>query len=186
MAAPLPTPRTLEDTSTLARARTGDLDAFSDLVRAHERAVYGVAFHIVRDAAAAEEIAQDAFVRLHAHLEEMDGPAHVLYWLRQVTARRAIDYARSRRRHDLGEPLPDDVAVERPTPDLLLRRTLRRLVAALPPRARAVVVLRFHADLDPHEIADTLDMPLNTVKSHLRRSLQLLRARACGLRKVIT
>jgi RNA polymerase sigma-70 factor, ECF subfamily len=54
---------------------------------------------------------------------------------------------------------------------------VQQLVATLPPRARMVVVLRFQEDLDPSEIADTLQMPVNTVKSHLRRSLAVLRAR---------
>jgi RNA polymerase sigma-70 factor (ECF subfamily) len=49
------------------------------------------------------------------------------------------------------------------------------LISQLPPAPRAVVLLRYQEDLDPTEIAETLDMPLNTVKSHLRRSLEVLR-----------
>jgi RNA polymerase sigma-70 factor, ECF subfamily len=52
---------------------------------------------------------------------------------------------------------------------------LRRIVATLPERPRLVVTLRYQEDLDPAEIAEILDMPLNTVKSHLRRSLAILR-----------
>jgi RNA polymerase sigma-70 factor (ECF subfamily) len=54
------------------------------------------------------------------------------------------------------------------------------LIAELQPAARAVVVLRYQEDLDPTDIASTLDMPINTVKSHLKRSLTLLRARVQG------
>jgi RNA polymerase sigma-70 factor (ECF subfamily) len=53
--------------------------------------------------------------------------------------------------------------------------TLQRLVAALPDKPRLVVTLRYQEDLEPAEIARVLDMPVNTVKSHLRRSLTLLR-----------
>jgi RNA polymerase sigma-70 factor (ECF subfamily) len=59
--------------------------------------------------------------------------------------------------------------------DPLLQGQLRRLIAALPTSARAVMLLRYQEDLDPVEIARTLDMPVNTVKSHLKRSLATLR-----------
>jgi RNA polymerase sigma-70 factor (ECF subfamily) len=59
--------------------------------------------------------------------------------------------------------------------DFMLRDALRRLVATLPEKARLVVTLRYQEDLDPTEIARVLEMPLNTVKSHLRRSLAILR-----------
>jgi RNA polymerase sigma-70 factor (ECF subfamily) len=57
----------------------------------------------------------------------------------------------------------------------MLQETLRRLVASLPEAPRMVMVLRYQEDLDPLEIAETLSMPLGTVKSHLQRSLALLR-----------
>jgi RNA polymerase sigma-70 factor (ECF subfamily) len=60
-------------------------------------------------------------------------------------------------------------------PDSMMRDTLRRIVATLPEKPRLVVQLRYQEDLDPTEIAEILDMPLNTVKSHLRRSLAILR-----------
>ena len=59
--------------------------------------------------------------------------------------------------------------------DPMLEETLRRLVASLPEAPRMVMVLRYQEDLDPSEIAETLSMPLGTVKSHLQRSLALLR-----------
>jgi RNA polymerase sigma-70 factor (ECF subfamily) len=65
--------------------------------------------------------------------------------------------------------------------DPFITRRLRDLVASLPAAPRAVVTLRFQDDLDLSEIAAVLDMPLNTVKSHLRRSLALLRGRAQAL-----
>ena len=69
-----------------------------------------------------------------------------------------------------------EVPVEDASGDPLLHRTLRALLLRLPEVPRAVLVLRFQEDLDPLDIAATLDLPLNTVKSHLRRSLEWLRA----------
>jgi RNA polymerase sigma-70 factor, ECF subfamily len=59
--------------------------------------------------------------------------------------------------------------------DPLLQRHLWRLLSNLSPPARAVLLLRYQEDLDPIDIARTLDMPINTVKSHLKRSLEILR-----------
>jgi RNA polymerase sigma-70 factor, ECF subfamily len=61
-----------------------------------------------------------------------------------------------------------------------LERHLRELIADLSPPARAVLLLRYQEDLDPIDIARTLDMPINTVKSHLKRSLDVLRQRTPG------
>ena len=61
--------------------------------------------------------------------------------------------------------------------DPLLRDQLRRLVESLPEKARAVVLLRYQEDMDPSEIAEMLEMPISTVKSHLHRSLTLMRGR---------
>ena len=62
----------------------------------------------------------------------------------------------------------------------MIGRTLDRCVATLPEAARAIVILRYQEDLEPTEIADLLGMPINTVKSHLRRSLQWLRDQCAG------
>ncbi len=126
----------------------------------------------------AEDLAQEVFLRLHRSVREVQSDAHLLAWLRQVTTRLAIDRLRRQSRHAT-VPLEGDpgVAQEPAGDDPLLERRLRALIAQLPAPARAVVVLRYQEDLDPLEIAETLAMPLNTVKSHLRRSLESLRDR---------
>lgn len=167
----------------LARARGGDLDAFADLVRHHQRLVFGIACRMLDDRAAAEDLAQDVFVQLHRHLATIESDAHLGSWLRRVVTHRAIDAVRERKRRPV-TPI-DAVAEPTSTPaerDPLLVQSLRQQVASLPAAARAVVVLRYQRELGPVEIAETLDMPLNTVKSHLKRSLAVLRARCARLR----
>jgi RNA polymerase sigma-70 factor (ECF subfamily) len=74
---------------------------------------------------------------------------------------------------DTGD-LPE-LAIDATPGDPLLSRQLRQLVASLPAAPRAVIVLRYQEDMTPEEIAEALSMPVATVKSHLRRTLQLLR-----------
>lgn len=160
---------------TLTRARQGEQAAFAALVREHQAMVFSVARNFLRDRNIAEEVAQDVFLHLYRHLAVIESPEHLKYWLRKVTGHRCIDYARRNRMQtveweDVGEP-----AAPVKSADLLLAQTLKRFVATLPEMPRLIVTLRYQEDMDPTEIAHVLEMPLNTVKSHLRRSLAMLR-----------
>lgn len=168
-------PGTIEE--LLTRALAGETAAFGMLVRAHQRSVYSLALRMLSDHYEAEDLAQEVFLGLHRNLSSVESAAHLAFWLRKVTLNRAIDRLRRRscRELPLEEALsmPSDVADRDP---LLLRR-LRALLAQLPPAPRAVVLLRFQEDLSPNEIARILNMSVNTVKSHLKRSLATLRER---------
>jgi RNA polymerase sigma-70 factor, ECF subfamily len=178
-------PAASEEDVRFERARDGDVDAFGTIVRQHQRMVFSLALHMVRDRGVAEELAQDTFLQLYRHLDRIESAAHLLFWLRRTVTHRAIDHARKvRGRLEMSVEDAPPLTVVRKDRDPWLDRALRQLVAGLPPRSRAIVTLRYQEDLDPMEIARTLDVPINTVKSHLRRSLAVLRARAARLREV--
>jgi RNA polymerase sigma-70 factor, ECF subfamily len=166
----------------LARAIAGDRAAFATLVREHQRAVYSLALRMLSDRFQAEDLAQEVFLQLYRHLSSLESQAHLAFWLRRVTIHRAIDRLR---REPPGTSVAlveaDSLASETAETDPLLERRLRGLLRELPPAARAVVLLKFQEDLDPTEIARTLKMSVNTVKSHLRRSLALLRERLAAV-----
>lgn len=149
---------------------------FEELVREHRAMVFSLAYHFLHDRGVAEEIAQEVFLSLHRNLARVESPTHALFWLRQSTMRRAIDEARRRRRRPQValDAVPEPRTGGAPG-DPLLGEVLRRLIASLPEAPRMAMVLRYQEDLDPPEIAKVLDMPLATVKSHLHRSLALLR-----------
>jgi RNA polymerase sigma-70 factor (ECF subfamily) len=149
---------------------------FAELVREHQAMVHGIAWHFLRDRAAAEEVAQEVFLGLHRNLGGIQSPAHAAFWLRKVAAQRALDEGRRRnRRPQLALDAVAEPAVPPAPGDPMLGELLRRLVASLPEAPRMVMILRFQEDLEPAEIAEALEMPLATVKSHLHRSLALLR-----------
>ena len=162
----------------LTQALAGERAAFTALVRQHQRAVYSLALRMLADRHAAEDLAQEVFLQLYRKLSAVSSEAHLAFWLRKVTMHRAIDRLRRAPRLESAEPQELAAAASETEPaDPLLERRLRTLVQELPAAARAVVLLRYQQDLDPVEIARTLRMPLNTVKSHLRRSLAQLRVR---------
>ncbi len=165
----------------LTRARAGEGAAFAALVRQYQRTVYSIALRMLSDRHRAEDLAQEVFLQLYRSLDSIDSDSHLTFWLRKVVVNRAIDRIRQESRHE-SEPLAEAAAVagEGGDDDPLLQRRMAELVAQLPPAARAVVVLRYQEDLDPVDIARTLDMSINTVKSHLKRSLTSLRAHVQG------
>jgi len=164
--------------NTLSRAAQGDQQAFAEIVRAHQSMVYGIAVHVLRDRDLAEEIAQEVFLELYRNLGSIRSTEHLTFWLRKVASNRCVDQTRRRAiRPQVGLDDAPEPSVDEPSADPMLSETLRRCVGALPETARMVVVLRYQEDLDPTDIAAMLDMPVNTVKSHLQRSLALLRAK---------
>lgn len=167
---------------SLSRARAGEPAAFAALVRRNQRLVFSLALRMLSDRHKAEDLAQEVFLQLHRKLEVIESATHLEFWLRKVTAHRAIDQLRQEPRHQIVD-LEESAALtgEAGDEDLLLQRRLGELVEQLPPAPRAVILLRYQEDLDPLEIARTLDMPINTVKSHLKRSLAILRSRVLGM-----
>jgi RNA polymerase sigma-70 factor, ECF subfamily len=149
---------------------------FGELMREHRKMVFSVAYHFLHDRDLAEEIAQDVFLSLHRNLAGLQSAAHAGFWLRKVAVQRSIDAVRKRTRRpqvaleDVAEP-----AARVASGDPMLSEMLRRLVATLPEAPRMAMVLRYQEDLDPAEISELMGIPVGTVKSHLQRSLALLR-----------
>ncbi len=139
--------------------------------------VFSIAYHILNDRGAAEDVAQEVFLQLYDKFESLESPEHVQYWLRRTTAHRAIDHGRRTNHHrqyvnldDVPEPSVQAVAT-----DPMLEKRLRSVIASLPENARMIVVLRYQEDLGPEEISRVLGIPINTVKSQLHRALAMLR-----------
>jgi RNA polymerase sigma-70 factor, ECF subfamily len=163
-------------TEMLRQAQTGDHDAFAALIEEHEAMVFSIARGFFNDRTRAEEIAQDVFLQLFRSLGEIESPAHLIFWLRQVTLRRCIDQSR---RAKLRAVVPLDDAGPLTTGsevrDPLFDRRVRQSIAGLPELQRVILTLRYQEDLDPSEICRVVGKPVNTVKSILHRALQSLR-----------
>lgn len=151
---------------------------FNRVVAENQSLVFSLALRFLRDRPGAEELAQEVFLQLFRQIDRIENLAHATWWLRRAICHRCIDEARKRRlRPRVGLEAVREPPAESRDSDPFLNERLRRLVATLPANARMVVLLRYQEDLDPTEIAETLNMPLSTVKSHLHRSLAVLRAK---------
>lgn len=159
-----------------------DREAFAEIVDRHKAMVFSLAYNFFRNRNVAEDIAQDAYLELFRNLHKIESDLHLSFWLRQTVTRKCIDWSRrlKHRRHRSMDDAPEP-SVEFDPPDPMLSEELYRMVAALPEKTRLVLVLRFQEDLKLSEIADTLDMPVNTVKTILRRGLARLRPKVAHL-----
>ena len=166
----------------LVDAALRDPEAFGGIIDRHKAMVFSLVFHFFQSRGLAEDIAQDVYLELHKNLDRIVSDVHLSFWLRQATTRKCIDYSR-RLKHRRYRPLED---VEEPgaapvVRDPLLAETLWTKVGALPDKMRMVIILRFQEDLKLSEISETLDMPVNTVKTTLRRGLARLRENSQAL-----
>jgi RNA polymerase sigma-70 factor (ECF subfamily) len=177
---------TAEEAEWVERAQGGDTEAFRRLIERHQDRAYGLAFRILGTASDAEEAAQDAFVRVWRALPEFRGEARFGTWLHRIVVRCACDLAaRLRRRSSKEESL--DALMERygiepscagagASPAEGQTRRLERVLEGLTDAQRVAVTLYYYEDRSVEEVGRVLELPANTVKTHLHRARAALRA----------
>lgn len=174
----------MEDTEAdlVAKARSGNLFAFEEIVRRHERRVYAVAYRIVRRHDVADDVVQEAFLRAYRSLDRFDTARPFGPWIARIAANLALSHMRSPVARE--EELPEgygEAATKSPSPlegvlDAEAQQVLEEAVEALSPEQRAVFVLRVNEELSYREIAEALDLSVGTVMSRLSRARERLRA----------
>ena len=161
--------------------RAGE-NEFRRLVDEHKSMVFSIALRILGERGAAEEAAQDVFLKLHSSLKSLESADHVTFWLRRVAIHRATDYLRRRaHRPESGAEEWQEDRHAAPETSLSARGIETRLEAmllSLPEALRAPAVLRYQEGMEPEEIAQVLGQPVATVKSNLQRGVELLRRKS--------
>jgi len=171
------------DPHLVDRLRRGDPRAFEELVIAYQHRVFGVALRMLRNRSEAEEIAQEVFLRVHGAVEDFRGEAKLSTWLYAITSRLCLSrLAAGERRvaregHATLERLTADVDPAAQLERGELEAALQRAITELPEERRIVVVLRDLEGLPYDEIAEVLDLPVNTVRSRLHRARLDLKAK---------
>jgi RNA polymerase sigma-70 factor (ECF subfamily) len=153
-------------------AQAGSASDFEALFRDHWPRAYRAAYLVVHDRAAAEDIAQEAFVSAVRALDRFDRSRPFGPWLHRIVVNRAIDWARARSlRREVGDERLAEAPAAADRPTAALSGGLVDALAALPAEQRAVIVLRHLLGYSPGQIAAILELPRGTVNSRLRRGL---------------
>ena len=166
------TGRSLHDLELAALASSGDRRAFGELVRRHNAAVRGVLMRMGADPATADDVAQDAFITAFSRMSEFRGEGAFAGWIKRIAARRYLKQVRRLRPEPDSEG--DGWGGEGETAS---RMDLDQALAGLPVAERICVTLCYGAGFSHAEAAAALEMPLGTVKSHVKRGLDRLRVR---------
>jgi RNA polymerase sigma-70 factor (ECF subfamily) len=182
----------VSDSELLERARQGHADAFSTLVRRHDRYLYRMARSILRDEQEAEDVVQETYLKALPKIVDFRGEASLRTWLTRIALNEALQRKRRQRLHvDLGEV---DMARERVRSQIQLspltqatpeseaarnqiRHVLEGAIDDLPPAFRTVLVLRDVEDASVEETAKVLGIKAETVRTRLHRARNMLRER---------
>ena len=175
-----------EDAGLIRAAQGGDPAAFTEIVRRYQRAVYRLSYGLTRNAADADDLAQETFVRAYQALGRFRQGEPLYPWLSRIAVNLTYSLFRRRRRRPETsiEPLveagqqwaaADDPAAE--AADRERAEHLRQAFAGLSPEHQAILVLRVVQDLTYEEIAQALEIPLGTVMSRLSRARAELKVR---------
>jgi len=182
-----------EEAALIAQAQQGDQDAFAVLVRTHQRQIFALALRMLRDNEAAYEATQEVFLAAWQGLGGFRGKARFATWLYRITYHHCLRVAEAQKRElALRAELRAEVARAWRTDQVVsarhaseaehaMRETVRDQLESLPPKYRLALTLRHLQDLSYEEMAQVMQTPIGTVKTHLFRARALLRERLQGL-----
>lgn len=177
-------PRALEgDMEMVKRLKGGDPEALAEIYGRYGRVAYSLVLHVVRDAAIAEDVVQETFLRVWDRAWSFDAERGALVaWLLSVARSRAIDYLRSASGRERNAVAWEDgdhpslyIYTEREILASDMARAVRAALLRLAPQQREVIELAYFAGLTQTEMAERLGQPLGTVKTRMRTALKNLR-----------
>ncbi|MBD3917908.1 sigma-70 family RNA polymerase sigma factor [Paenibacillus sp. PR3] len=166
--------------SLIRAAQSGDRDALITLLREIETHVYRTAYYILNNEQDAMDAAQEALIRIYTKINSYEEKAQFKTWIQRIVTNICIDKFRRNKptvsveEHDL--VFHEKSNVEDEVLSTFTAQDIRQAIEMLPSHHRAVVVLRYLQDFSYNEIADSLNLPLNTVKSYLFRARQQLQS----------
>lgn len=184
-----------DDSILIARSQKGDRQAFDDLIRKHEKRAYQYAFRLTSNPEEAGDVVADAFVRVFSALHNFKGQSAFTTWLYRILTNCFLDMRKREKSRpttsleaalvtdegDLERQVEDDSATPHQEAEKSEReRAVEKAVALLPEYQRAMITMYHVENLSYEEIAESLDLPIGTVKSRLNRARLSLRELLVG------
>jgi RNA polymerase sigma-70 factor (ECF subfamily) len=170
-----------DERALIERCRTGDDTAFGELVDRYKNLVYGLVYRLTPDRSLADDLAQEVFLKVHRGLPYFRGEARLSTWIyrivqnvcSQTRARRAPEISSVRPHGD--RPRREPAGADRAAQDLELRDRLEKAIAQLPDGYRMLIAAHYLQGVQYEALAESLNMPIGTVKTNLYRAKRRLR-----------
>jgi RNA polymerase sigma-70 factor (ECF subfamily) len=183
-------PESIDDRGLVARAKAGHMDAFEELIRRHQRAIYGLCHRLTGAHQTADDLSQEAFIKAYFGLPRFMDGMEFYPWIRRIALNGCLNHLKKRNRErawneEEHSSRPDAFrAPDEPPQDTIERseteRKFQEVFSALPPDQKMIFTLRVHENQSYRDIAHTLDIPEGTVMSRLNRARNKLRRSMAG------
>lgn len=166
------------DNNVIQKAQQGDIGSFKTIYNYYAGLVYRVVWGVLKNEHDAQEVMQDVFLKVHEQLEHFRFDASLKTWICRIAMNHAINYHKKHIRYQkYVDQFEQEEKVTRTQPDHHAeqedkQRMLNKVFDLLAPKERQCIVLRNSENMSYDEIATTLDMNINTVRTHLRRARQ--------------
>jgi len=177
-----------DEKALIRRLQSGETSAFRELVENHQRALFNLAYDLLGNAPDAEDISQEAFIKVHRSIGDFRGEAQLGSWMYRIVVNLCLNRRRKKALSEMelrgsfeeselhaATPTADHAAdPEKTTAAEIMRQHLRRALERLSPQQKTIFVLRHDEDLPLAEIGKMLKISEGTVKSQLFRALRKL------------
>jgi RNA polymerase sigma-70 factor (ECF subfamily) len=169
----------IDEQALVDRCRSGDDAAFGELIDHYKDLVYGLIYRMTPDRSAVDDLAQDVFLKVHRGLPYFRGEARLSTWIFRIV-QNVCSQARGRRHGEVpletdGRPRAELRSEDGAFTDLETRDRLHKAMEQLPPNYRMLVAAHYLRGVQYEALAEALDIPLGTVKTHLYRAKRQLR-----------
>lgn len=164
-----------DERELVSRCQAGDEAAFAELVDRYKNLVYAMVFRMVNDRTQADDLAQEVFMKVHRGLPYFRGEARLSTWIYRIVANVCSQARAARRTLVAADDVPERGAADASFADLELRDRLEKAIAQLPDQYRLLIAAHYLKGVQYEALAESLNIPLGTVKTHLHRAKRQLR-----------
>jgi RNA polymerase sigma-70 factor, ECF subfamily len=166
------------DKNILIRAKGGDLEAFEQILSFYEKAVYNYCLRILKNSSNAKDVVQETFIKVYQHRRSIDPDKNIKTWIFTIATNTAYDFFRSRKRKNeisLDENSETISSLEAYYPQEGLLGDVEKALGRINGEYKKALLLFYQQGFEYKEIAEILEMPLNTVKTHISRGKEQLK-----------
>lgn len=164
-----------DEEGLIERCRTGDDVAFGELVERYKHLVYGMVWRLTSDRSRTEDLAQEVFLKIYRGLPYFRGEARLSTWIFRIVSNVCAQDRAQRRAETSTDSIRDPGVADAAFADLELRDRLDKAIVQLPENYRLLIAAHYLEGVQYEALAEALDIPIGTVKTHLYRAKRRLR-----------